>query len=398
MSVSSVNPAVEAMFSALSSRQTQMRAMAQNALSQGATLYTNGNYDAAAQQFKRAIALDPSSGNATQAYDLLATVYIQQDKTDDAIKAYKSSISMVPQDDNAHTKLGNIYFSQANYADAEKEYKSAVNINPTSSTNLYSLGQVYLFTDRYQDAENAFQKVIKMDPTQYGGYYALGQTYSKEGRAEDAIAQFEKVTNLKKDFYNVYIDLGSAYADLGQTDKAQEQLDILNDKAPDLSTHLSTYIDKVTKPKILGAYNTSGFTNSLGPGTEVSLLDPSLASSNASQVFNMVFVFSKEMDTSSVQKSYNWSISKAPSSSPGGGYNWGESLPSTEAQISPIPMSVVYLPDSLTATISFLIDQNADANATMDPSHLVFRFNGTDAYGNAMDPAADEFSGISLIA
>jgi hypothetical protein len=65
--------------------------------------------------------------------------------------------------------------------------------------------------------------------------------------------------------------------------------------------------------------------------------------------------------------------------------------------LSPIPVSVAYDQDLQTADVTFRVTQNASGNGTVDPSHIVFRFHGLDAYGNAMDPTADEYSGISII-
>jgi hypothetical protein len=112
----------------------------------------------------------------------------------------------------------------------------------------------------------------------------------------------------------------------------------------------------------------------------------------------MVFLFTKEMDAASVQNPYNWSITKAAYGSAGGAYNWGSPTPPTDVAISPVPVSVVFLPSSLSATVSFLVDQNTGADGTIDPSHIKFKFSGTDVYGNIMDTSADEYSGISMIA
>ena len=388
----------DALFSAMNSQQGQMSTLAQNALAQGADMYTKGNYSGAIQQFKRAIALDSSTQDTVvKAENLLATVYIKQGKTQDAIKAYQSSIAMYPTDDTAHLNLGNIYFNQQDYGKAEAEYKAAYRNNPSNSTNLFSLGQVYLSTGRYREAENAFKNVIKMTPAEYGGYYALGQTYSKEGRTQDAIDQFQKVISLNKDFYNVHVDLGSAYADLGQMDKAQEQLSILQSQSSDsnLSSLLNAYIDKVTKPQMIGAYNTSGFLTSIGPGTPIVALNSSLSTPNATQQFSMKFIFSKAMDATTVQNPYDWTITKSAPGSPGGAYNWGLKPPSTDVNISPIPVSVVYDADKLTATVTFNIQQNSTATGTIDPEHIMFSFRGKDAYGNSMDTTADQYSGIS---
>jgi tetratricopeptide (TPR) repeat protein len=397
MAVSSIGSMAEAFFADLDLRQAQRSALAQGALSSGADLALKADYAGAAREFKRSIGLDPSPANATQAYDLLANVCLQQNQPEEAIKAYKASISLVPADANAHANLANIYFGQQRYSDAENEYSAAVRIDPTSSTNIYSLGQVYLATGRYQEAQARFLQVARMEPNHYGSHYALGQTYSRAGRPRDAVAEFQTTIGLKRDFYQARVDLGSAYADLGQRDNANEQLKVLKENAPDLADLLRGYIDKATPPKILAAYNTSGFVDTLGPGTKVSELDPALSAAGAAQEFFMSFIFSKNMDASSVQNPFNWAVKPAPMGSPSGAYNWGMPTPPTEVQVSPVPISVVYSPDSLTAKVFFLVKQNGAATGTIDPSHLMFKFRGKDANCLAMDTSADEYSGLSRI-
>jgi tetratricopeptide (TPR) repeat protein len=388
---------IDALYSVWTDRQAQMSSLAKTALSQGAELYTKGKYDQAVVAFKRSIALDPSANNAPQAYNLLATTYIKQNKTNDAIKAYKASLLIYPNDENAHVKLGNIYYSQKNYSAAEKEYKAAIGINPTSSSDLYSLGQVYLASDRTADAEKTFKQVIRVDPAHHAGYYALGQTYSKEGRPKEAIEQFQRVLAINRKFYDAYVDLGSAYADLGQMDKAQEQVTILQSKASNLVSLLTGYIDKVLKPEFVYVLPSNGFNASLGPRTTVASLDSSLATANASKQFSLVFSFNKDMDSASVQNALNWSISKANGLSTGGAYDWGLTPPQTDIGISPIPLSVVYDQADQSATVTFKIRQNATADGTIDPSHIMFQFSGVDAYKNAMDQQADQYSSISNI-
>jgi hypothetical protein len=81
----------------------------------------------------------------------------------------------------------------------------------------------------------------------------------------------------------------------------------------------------------------------------------------------------------------------------GGVYNWGLPISQTEVEIAPVPQRVIYDSGNLTAEVTFSITQNSSADGTLDPSHIVFRFYGKDVYGNSMDPASDEYSGISKI-
>lgn len=396
MAISADN--IHSLFSATSGMSYPLSNLAQTALASGASLYQAGKYDRAAVEFRRAISLDPSQDNAVKAYDLLAKTHIQAGKNDDAIKAYKDSIRVDPSNDQAHVSLGNIYFSMDRTNDALNEYAAAVKLNPNDSANVFSLGQAYLSTGQYQEAETRFQQVIRMTPNETGGYYALGQTYHKQGKNEAAIQQFQKAISLKPDFYNAYVDLGSAYVDLGQTENAQKQLSILtNNNEIAKASVLSTYIHQNTNPKLLAGYSLTGFAPTYGPDTPVAALNSSLSTAQASEVFSMIFLFNKEMDQASVQNPFNWSITKNQAGASGGAYNWGIPTPGTDTPISPVPLSVVYDKDKMTATVSFAISQNATADGTIDPSHITFQFYGKDAYGKTMNPAADQYNGISLI-
>ena len=390
---------INSLFSATYESMFNVDFISEASLSRGMNAYQNQDYEVSIADYKRVIGLDPNSDYAAKAYDLLGKEYLELNRTVDAIALYKEYIRLFPTNDDPHIQLGDIYFGQNQYEEAQKEYKLAVNLNPQSTKNWYSLGQAYMATGNYDDAENAFRKTIQLSPEDYSGYYGLGQVYYKQGQYKEAINLFQKVSEMKRDFDYIHVDLGYAYADMGDFDNARQQLKILNntDSGSSLANLLSSYIVKVSDPKFLAAYSANGFNVTLGSGTPLSLLDSSLSTAGASKDFTMNFIFNKDMDASSVRNPYNWRITRAAAGTPGGSYNWGMSVPSTETQIALFPKYVLYDPDSFTATVTFQISQNALANGTIDPSHIMFKFSGIDAYGNSMDPASDEYGGLSLI-
>jgi hypothetical protein len=141
----------------------------------------------------------------------------------------------------------------------------------------------------------------------------------------------------------------------------------------------------------------NGFNTSAGPKTAVSALNATLTEAN-SNFFSMNIAFSKDMDEASVINPYNWKISRATIRDNGGVYNYGLTPSTKEAVILPKPANVTFNTDTNTATVYFKVSQNATADATIDPKHIVFKFAGVDAYGKAMDTSADEVSGFSCIA
>jgi len=372
-----------------------LESLANGALTKGIDLYMNGNYKEATKEFQRSMGLAPASENSTHAANYMASAYLKLDETEKAIKAYKTSLKLNPFMEETHSKLGNLYFSLERYDEAEKEYQEAVKLN-NNSVNNYALGQVYLATERYDEAENVFNKVRRLATEKTDGYFGLGLTFSSQGRYEEAIAQFEEALKRDSDLHEAHAEIGYAYADMGQMDMAQAKLDYLKLEESDLADILDRYMYKVDPPKIMfvSSYDSS-FPDYMPYRTAVSALDSYLANADASKKFTMVFQFDKAMDRESVENLTNWKIGRSTSSQPGQIYNFGLSIPSSEIQVNPLPDNVYYDAELLKATVSFTIHQNATADGTIDPSHIEFKFSGTDAFGNKMDPNFDQYIGFS---
>ncbi|UCG08060.1 MAG: tetratricopeptide repeat protein [Desulfobacterales bacterium] len=381
---------VSGIFSVLAGQRAQMSAMANNAIGAGIDKYQKGDYKSAIIDFKRSIALDPQSAYAAEAANYMALAYLKLDQDEEAVEAYKTSTRLNPFRDDTHIKLGNLYLDLNRLPESETEYKEAVRLNPDVN-NYYALGNFYLQTQRYNEAETQFQTILSLSQHGGKGNYGLGMVYSQQGRYEKAIDQFKESIRLTPDFAYGYLDLGYAYADAGQIDEAVKQMEILEKMDPALADMLSRHLYKAEAPRIEFASSQSTFPYYFGPYTPLSALDTYLLNANTSRPFTVVFQFSKEMDRSSVENRFNWNISRSSQGGPGQAYYFGQDVPQTEVTLSPFPELVVYDEDNFRATVTFRIYQNAAADGTLDPSHLVFKFSGEDVFGNPMDSKADEF-------
>ncbi|WP_243370203.1 tetratricopeptide repeat protein [Geotalea sp. SG265] len=379
------------LFAAFNDVQSQRQMTANYAMNGALQAMQDGNYDKAISQLKRVLALTPDS---TDAYKYMGMAYSSLGKSTDAIAAYKNAVRLEPGLSSAHKDLGNAYLGAKRYSEAEKEFQTTARIDPTSTYAPYTLGFLYLNTGREQEAETEFKKVIAIDRKDAHGYYGLGMTYSKMGKYDAAIEQLQIAVKSDKDFALAHSELGKAYAATAQKDKAQVEVDTLSTLDPSLADELGGIL--FSPAFITNIYKENSFNTILGPGTRVADLDPSLASPSASKDFSMVLQFNAEMDAVSVQNVANWSISKAASGK-GGIYNNGITLnPDAEIAIPPTPLMVTYDATKMQATVTFTISQNETGDGVLDPSHLVFKFSGTDINGKTMDPGADEFDGFAL--
>jgi len=378
--------------------QANLDALAGTILGQGIDLFQAEKYDQAINAFKRSAALSPFSDNSAKSYDYIGQAYLKQEKTDEAIKTYKEASKIYPQRAEFHVALGDIYLKGDMTEEALSEFETAVKLDPDNAESRYSLGQSYLTAGDLDKARGQFDAVVKLSPISAVGYYGLGQIARAEGDLEDAVSRLTKAIRVNKDFELAYVELGYTYADQGEIQKANEQLSFLESKSSAKTTALGDYITQATQPKMIAAVSLNGFNTSAGPKTKVSALNSTLTEANKSKLFSMNIAFSKDMDEASVINPYNWKISRATIRDNGGVYNYGLTPSTKETLILPKPAYVTFDTDTNTATVYFKVSQNATADATIDPRHIVFKFAGVDAYGKAMDTSADEVSGFSGIA
>jgi hypothetical protein len=143
------------------------------------------------------------------------------------------------------------------------------------------------------------------------------------------------------------------------------------------------------------ATQNNAFDTVLGPGTPLWMLDPSLLTEpNSSAEFSVTISFDNAMNPSSIMNTANWSIS--PANSAQAGY-YNDMMPQTsdDAALPKTPTSVAYNSLANEATVTFQLSQNSDGTAVIDPSHLVFTFNGDDASGRTMNQTANSIDGAN---
>ena len=382
--------AADAFFSVNDNAQAQRSQVALYALNKAATLWSANRPDEAIKEFKKVLAFDPQN---TDAYASLGKIYQAKGDTAEAIKYFKTGVQLDRTSVTAHNNLGNAYLQAKQYGDAEKEFKISARMDPINPLADYTLGILYTQTDRFSEAEAQFNKVAKVSPRDGNVPYSLGVLYNKMGRQEDAVSQLQKALTLKTNFPAANYELGAAYVTLGETDKAAEQLSILEDKQSGFANDLSYLLNK---PKIsyIDTVNNKSFNQLLGPRTPLWMLDPTLLDAGASKKISVAIQFSNEMDIGSVMNPANWEISRAKSAE-GGYYNSTMPTTSNEVTIQKRPFSVTYDPETRQASVTFTVQQNENGDATIDPSHLVFKFTGKDAAGRQMDTSGDQIDGYA---
>lgn len=173
----------------------------------GQVLRGTGDYQQAAVQYQRALALEPTSDDAVAG---LAATYASLDNPREAEATFRKAIALRPRYWLGYNSLGGFYFSQARYADAAQMFAQVVSIAPDSFRAWSNLGGTYVMEGQYQQAIDALQRSISIRPT-YAAYSNLATAYFELRRFDDAANECTQALRLDEGNYLVWGNLGSAY-------------------------------------------------------------------------------------------------------------------------------------------------------------------------------------------
>jgi superkiller protein 3 len=199
----------------------------------GLARYQAGRFDEAAQALERAVDLRPKYPEASlwlgNTYLLQASVNGQEGAADPvklqaAVDQFRRAIALDPDTADYHAALAEALFQRRELAEARTELERATAIDPGEAKYAYSLGKVCEQLDDLDAAEAAFKHATERDAKSAEAFYGLGATYFKRQRDEEAIAAFRSALKLNQFYADAQEKLGQALVRSGQQEEGQKQL------------------------------------------------------------------------------------------------------------------------------------------------------------------------------
>ncbi len=163
---------------------------------------------AAITEYREALRYDPK---ASEIYARLADLYIQTNRTPEAVRDAQESIRQDPGNKEAHKMLGQIYLGQTyendsnpeNAKKAIQEFQEVRRLDPQDDSVLLSLGQLYLQTNQPKPAVEALEKYIETSPDSSIAIASLATAYQQLNQNDRALAYMEKYSEMNPD--NLYV-------------------------------------------------------------------------------------------------------------------------------------------------------------------------------------------------
>lgn len=169
-----------------------------------------GNTNAAVEQFRKAIAIDPHlPGIHFEQAELLRS---SQDPAvnKEAEDEYRAALRENPQDEKSILRLAEIDAQKGNAQRSYEEYAQAVGLQPTDAEAKLGLAKTLIEMDQTDKALKLLEEAVQLEPTNATAHYRLGSVYRKMGRADDAKREMElykKFKDLKEKLHSLYKEL-----------------------------------------------------------------------------------------------------------------------------------------------------------------------------------------------
>ena len=147
------------------------------------------------------------------------------------VKLLNQIVETDASDFQAWTLLGTLYLAQEKREDAEKAYAKAVELKPTYALSSINLGKLLLMQKRYDEAVDKLTRAVELQPQSADANLFLGEAYLHLKKGSKAIPYLNEAGKLGN--IQAHLDLGWLYNAAGLKDKAVVEYQELLKKKPD---------------------------------------------------------------------------------------------------------------------------------------------------------------------
>lgn len=153
-------------------------------------------------------------------YNNLASAYMLQGQTQQAMETYQMALVLNPDLVDAHTNLGNLYKATGDMEAAKHCYLEAIRIKPEFPIAWNNLAGIFKEEGQLTTSVAYYREALRLCPEFADAHSNLGNALKEQHMIQDAIACYQAAIKLRPDFAIAHGNLGSCYYDLGDYSSA----------------------------------------------------------------------------------------------------------------------------------------------------------------------------------
>jgi len=187
----------------------------------GLARHQAGDFGAAADFYRSAIAADPAHADALH---MLGIAVFQLGLGEPAAEAIRAALRVKEHFPEAQGNLGTVLQSLGRTAEAEAALRTAIDQAPDTAAFHFNLGNLLTEQARFSEAANAYRAAIKHQSIYPEAYSNLGRALRDLDDLKGATAAFETAVVQKTDYPEARYNLANAYRDLGRLSDAETEI------------------------------------------------------------------------------------------------------------------------------------------------------------------------------
>jgi len=205
-------------------------------IERGITQAMNSEYEAAIDEFTKAINKKPKSAEAyilrgrarfasasiiisvSENFSCVEEAITFGNATEKQIRAFdmaiddlNTAIKLKPKNAVAYRDRAVVYMDKGDNESSMADYNQAIKLNPKYAVAYNGRGCLYLIMKEYDNAIVDYDEAIKLDPNYINAYNGRGSSYYEKKDYDKAIADFSQVILLDPNRVNAYIARGFSY-------------------------------------------------------------------------------------------------------------------------------------------------------------------------------------------
>jgi tetratricopeptide (TPR) repeat protein len=255
------------------------------------------NFAEAIKEFRTGLSLNPGS---VAAHVGLGVALQETGDAVGAVTQFQKAIQLDPRDAAAHYHLGVAFGRQGNLNQAKMELLQTLQLKPDSADAHYTLGLLLVdwpYPKDFPGAVKQFEEALKYKPNFPEAHEELGEVFLTLGKWDPALAEFRAAIRLKPAFPEAYCGIGLALKRKGDFDGALKAYRAaLRLRPQDGETHYELGLVLMREKKLDEAIAEFREAIKLRPGYETSYYDLGRALSLKGQTQGAKFEFQKARD------------------------------------------------------------------------------------------------------
>jgi tetratricopeptide (TPR) repeat protein len=176
-----------------------------------------GEREAALEQFRQAIRLDP---HYVAPHVLMGSTLLALNRLREAAHELETAARLQPDDPLVHLQLAKVYRRQEDYPRVIEQYQVLGQLAPQDAEYLYQTTRAYLDLSAW-----CFQQLAHLQPNSARAYQALGENFRAEGRPEIAARAFRRAAEAGPRMPEIHLRLAEIYFEQGQVAEARKEVE-----------------------------------------------------------------------------------------------------------------------------------------------------------------------------